>query len=116
MIRTLIAIMKTKTAIGPNSGTTTMTNSVDTKVPPIFSNLTIIGPFDSEKVKSSNPPPTVAVPEVLWISLPLCNITKSYVDCCLVSSVTGSLIVNMNLVFYLGCIMSGSHERSTRNC
>lgn len=45
MIRTLIAIMKTKMAIGPNSGTTTMANSVDAEVPPIFSNLTIIGPF-----------------------------------------------------------------------
>ena len=45
MIRTLIAIMKTKMAIGSNSGTTIMTNSVDAEVPQIFSNLTIIGPF-----------------------------------------------------------------------
>ena len=41
MIKTLIAIIRTKIAIGPNSGTTTMTNSADAEVPPIFSNLAI---------------------------------------------------------------------------
>ena len=67
MIRTFIAIMRTKMAIGQNSGTTTITNSVDAEVPPIFSNLTIIGSsWLSDKVKSSNPPPTIALSEVLW--------------------------------------------------
>ena len=52
--------------IEPNSGITTIPNSVSKLVPRIFSNLIIVGPvWLSEKVNSSKSPPTTALPDVL---------------------------------------------------